>query len=331
MKGICAHTHRDEFLFEGWRSTGKSCLTMCEPYRQALDAYIFLGSGSGAFAGNLRKLGLNHVWNMYGWDRYAVFDGEQIVAYLSGRPEGETLSQTLIEGNSALPHFIVGSRDNARLCKLLKEDVSVCVEGKASCETVANMRGCNILVPFGVDKPDKKRVLVVAHYDTMYNTAGGYDNQAGVAVVMALAKGLSEQKLDRNITFAFTDAEECRLAGARHLAGMIDAEALDYVLNIDGVGREDMLEVWCGPEAFEREIIRVMMKAMPLDKQCYRNPPPPGSDHAPFYERGVRCVMLTFNDQGIIHTPLDGLNDLVFENMKKMVPLAERILHAIVS
>mgnify|MGYP000179783805 FL=1 len=55
--------------------------------------------------------------------------------------------------------------------------------------------------------------------------------------------------------------------------------------------------------------------------KTFKNPPPPGSDHTPFYERGVPCCMYTFNDQGIIHTPGDVYDERKLANMEKMLHL----------
>ena len=92
------------------------------------------------------------------------------------------------------------------------------------------------------------------------------------------------------------------------------------------MGREKLLEVWCGPEWFEREIIG-MINHFPISLETvYKCPPQPGSDHAPFYNKGIPSCMLTFNDQYILHTPLDTYEESKYENMKIMTQLVEKIL-----
>jgi len=329
MKKLSGEARLEEFQFDGWAIRGKPSLRITAPFDKQLPACVFLGSGGGSFQGEIRLLGINYVWNMYGWDRYAVLSGGRIVGYISGRQEGETLSQTLIEGNSLLPHFIVGEAENRLLQCLMEQGLRVCVNGKVDCGAVKDMRGANILLPLKALRPIRKKVLICAHYDTMYNTPGAYDNGAGTAVLMELAGQLAGSGLDRDIDILFTDAEECRLEGSRYYAQKTAADQLDYVINIDGIGRGDELEIWSGKEEFERRLAETLFAWTGVDKLICKNPPPPGSDHTPFYEKGIDCCMFTFNDQGILHTPLDVFEESKLKNMEKMLELVRFVLREI--
>lgn len=100
------------------------------------------------------------------------------------------------------------------------------------------------------------------------------------------------------------------------------------MINIDGVGREKILEVWAGDEAFEREMMEVLRVHESEFEIIYKWPPAPGSDHAPFYEKGLPVVMLTFNDLGILHTEKDVYERSKLGNMRIMVRLVLEILAA---
>ena len=327
MRKICPNARQDAFTFSGWRNMGESGLEMIAPAREKLDALVFLGSGGGSFEGRLVRIGLNHVWGIYSWHRYAVTDARgEVVAYLSGRPDGDLLSQTLIEDDPSAPHMIVGQDVNARIAALLEAGEEVRVRGYANCEAVPHMQGANIIADFYAKNPVLKPIVITAHRDTMYNTSGAYDNQAGCIVLLALAERLANMNLRRSITIAFTDGEECRLAGGRRLAERYAAGDLAYMINVDGIGRGDEMEVWIGPVSFEKRVMRRLIACMPIEKQCYRNPPPAGSDHTPFYEKEIPSVMLTFNDQGIIHTPEDVYNERLIPNMEKMLEMVLQLL-----
>lgn len=326
MGALYAQAHLDEFTFEGWRATGDCRVRVQGSEGWTMDACMFLGSAGGAFSGVARPIGLNHVWNIYGWRRYALMQGGRVTAYITARSDGETLSQTLVEGNGDLPHLIIGARDEGRLRALLDRGMAPVLEGEARCRAEKGMKGANVVVPGGGYGDGRPGIILTAHYDTMYNTPGAYDNQAGVAVLMELGRRLVREGVERKVTLVFTDGEECRLAGSRHYAARIDPASVDFVLNIDGIGRGDELEIWCGPERFERKVMALLLDQPGVERQCYRNPPPPGSDHTPFYERGVDSCMLTFNDQGILHTPLDICNQRILPNMHKMVDLAMRMI-----
>ena len=117
---ISPDAYKLEFTFEGWGVTNiPSWLKITAPKEMELETFLFLGSGNGAFSGELRLIGYNIVWNMYYWDRYGVFRDGKLVAYVSGRPKCRLISQTLIEGNSELPHMIVDEKTNRMINELL--------------------------------------------------------------------------------------------------------------------------------------------------------------------------------------------------------------------
>ncbi len=322
MKKLSEHAYLDGFIFEGWLNHSPSFLRVTEPVERKLESFLFLGSGAGEFKGYMKKIGKNYVWNMYGWDLYAVVsEDEKIIAWISGRNEGGLLSQTLIEGNSDLPHLIIGEEENKWLNHLLQAGQVVKAEGKADCSAVPEMKGNNIVAPFRNGAPDQKDIILCAHYDSMYNTVGAYDNGAGAAVLMSLARRFSENPPKKNLVLIFTDGEECRLEGSKHFAKGVCPEQTEYVLNIDGIGRGQELEIWCGREPFARKIYELLAKYEEIPEKIIKWPPPPGSDHQPFYAKGIHTCMYTFNDQGILHTERDVYQESMLRNMEKMEKL----------
>ena len=326
FKKISPDAYKFEFTFEGWGSNEPSWLKMTSPEETELQTYLFLGSGNGRFKGELKYIGYNIVWNMYYWDRYAVYDNNKIVAYISGRPSGRLISQTLVEGNSELPHFIVDECNNRRIKELLEKNIKVTVEGEARTYTKADMRGCDLVLPLKAEKPQAGKIIICAHYDTMYNTKGAFDNGSGAVIITEIAKILSKKPLRKDIDFILMDGEECRLEGAKAYAKTVDTEQIDYLINVDGAGRGDVMELWCGYEKFERELIEYLDNDATFATKIYKNPPPPGSDNVPFYEKGINCVELTVNDQDLLHMPEDDYQPAVLENMKRLLPVVLKVI-----
>lgn len=317
----------DNFEFDGWHSECKPTqITVNADEKRELTSWVFMGSGKGYFAGTIKKVGVSHVWNMYLWDRYAVIENGSIVAYIVGRDKGGALSQTLIEGNSTIPNVIISEEENAWLkYKLMTCDAVTC-SALVTCEQKL-MRGRNILARFVPPDPIfDKRVIVCAHYDSMYNTIGAYDNAAGVVVLLKLAEWLVNSPVKRPVDIVFMDAEEWSLAGSRALAQKEKPDEIAYILNVDGVGSCDDIEVWCGRQAFEKKIMELVMQNKDTPNFTFINPPKRGSDHVPYYDRGIDCVMYTFNEQDIIHTPDDIYNENTLVNMTKMLSLVQTTL-----
>lgn len=289
-----------------------------------IKSYLFLESGSSEkFEGYVEFAGYHRVWDMYVWRRYKIVDAEgRICAYITVRENEGAIPQMLF-AKSDLPHFMVGSKEEA----ILKEAEKSRALLRGFAETKINKSGyCRNLS--GEIGEGREKVILCAHYDTVYSTVGAYDNAAGTAVVLETARQLTRYGLNKKIEILLTDGEEFNLKGARFRAAEERGD-ISFVLNIDGVGREDILEVWCGPETFERKVRAVLDKSKEKFIPRYICPPPPGSDHAPFYEKGIPVCMLTFNDQGILHTPEDIIEKSKLRNMEKMVRLNLELLERI--
>ncbi len=329
MKLINPKTDKQRFLFEGWQMKDDYFLESLAPEKRKIDCCVFLGSGGSkdVFEGKLIYLGQNMIWGMYSWDRFGIVDSAgDIIGYVTVRPDGKAKSQTLTEGQSMLPHFIVGRAELEYFKDCLKNNIDLKLRGYINASVIKECQGENIVVPFESVSRSSKKVILCAHYDTMYNTVGAYDNAAGAAVIMEIARIIAQQSINQSIDIVFMDGEEWNLQGSTYYAQFVDKNDVEFVMNVDGVGREKRLEVWCGPEWFEREIIRIINTCPTKLETIYKCPPQPGSDHAPFYNKGIPSCMLTFNDQYILHTPFDTYSESEYENMKIMVQFVETIL-----
>lgn len=321
MDKITGNGYLDSFETAAWEVKGWN-LEVRAPEKRRIESFLFLGSGANeaGFQGKVIYAGHNRVWDMYVWDRYAVIDGKgEIAAYVTVRQGGKAIPQMLFTGRSELPHFIVGEEE-AQFFRHAQEN-QVVIGGYAS----ASHRAAICSNVAGVLEPEKeKRILICGHYDTVYTTPGAYDNSSGAAVVLELGRRLKKENCHMAVELMLTDGEEYGLVGARHHCQT--GSKVDMVLNIDGVGREPVLEVWSGPEPFEREIRRCLDKSRENFTPVYKSPPPPGSDHAPYFEQGIPVCMLTFNDQGILHSALDVYEENKLDNMKVMVRIAMEML-----
>ncbi len=74
--------------------------------------------------------------------------------------------------------------------------------------TVGNTDFINVIGKLPGTNPDKKPILLAAHYDTCGPYPGADDNAAAIAILLAAAPGLRQLNLERTVVFAFFDAEE---------------------------------------------------------------------------------------------------------------------------
>ena len=322
LKKTADRAYVDTDPAEAWEITGWK-LEQAEPIRREIKSYVFLNSGaSEGFRGTVKYAGKNRIWNMYVWDRYMVLDEEgRICAYVTVRGGEEAIPQRLFQGKSRIPHFLVGEEERNFLEEACR--TGAVLEGYAAARWIPGAQCRNVVGHLG---QGSRKVVICGHYDTVYATKGAYDNSAGAAVVLELGRRLKKYRLHAEIELLLTDGEEFDLEGARNRYRKCAGQEISMVLNIDGVGRQKILEVWSGPEPFERKIRKILDQSQEEFEAVYICPPPPGSDHAPYYDGGIPVCMLTFNDQGILHSPEDDYRESLIENMEVMTRLSLNLL-----
>lgn len=321
MSKITDRSYIDVDMSEAWAVDGWQLKQTASESRE-IKSYVFLNSGhSDGFKGRVKYAGKNRLWNMYVWDRYMITEGDEIVAYVTVRSGEDAIPQMLFQGKSDIPHFLVGESERAFFEEACHNDVII--EGYAKTKWMQNSACRNVVGHIG---ECAHKVVICGHYDTVYATKGAYDNSAGAAVVLEIGRRLKNYKLNAEIELLLTDGEEFDLEGAKHRCYKCGKDNIDMVLNIDGVGRQKVLEVWSGPETFERKIRDSLDRSSEEFEAVYICPPPPGSDHAPYYEKGIPVCMLTFNDQGILHSPEDDYRESLIENMEVMTRLSLDLL-----
>jgi Zn-dependent M28 family amino/carboxypeptidase len=167
-------------------------------------------------------------------------------------------------------------------------------------------------------------ILVGAHYDAVPASPGADDNATGLAVLLELARGISDMPLHRPIWLVAFDLEEQGLLGSRvyaqHLKDhqqplrlMISLEMLGYCSQ---AARSQRYPAFLGKIYPDRgnfigligngaaigDLIRlhrcmrrkhVPCKWLPVGRRGLLVPDTRRSDHAPFWDQGYRAVMIT--------------------------------------
>jgi hypothetical protein len=96
-----------------------------------------------------------------------------------------------------------------------------------------------------------ERVLVTAHYDSVWHGPGAIDNATGVEGVRRIGEALAGRTLERGVTLVAFAAEEIKLTGSRYfvdeakLRGELDA--IVGVVNLDCIARGEKLQLLASP------------------------------------------------------------------------------------
>lgn len=149
----------------------------------------------------------------------------------------------------------------------------------------------------GVTQPS---VLLGGHYDSVVGSPGANDNASGTAVVLEIARNLSDTPLARQAWFVAFDGEEDGLHGSKFFVKTAEPEflsGLKAMLNFDMVGVNDELRVGGASS------LTALAKA--ADPKVSTFQAKGGSDHAPFAAAGVPILFFYRGQEPNYHTPND--------------------------
>lgn len=206
---------------------------------------------------------------------------------------------------------------------------------KMSTKHFPNGRGSNIIgLLKGTDPELSKEVIIIgAHLDHMGRCyeiiPGANDNASAVAVMMGVAKALTENniQLKRSVLFLAFGAEEQGIVGSKHyLENPVFPLGKSILLNMDGVGIGHSIganagnnypDLWAFvEEANEKYVHR------PLSTNFFSNLGRPRLDAARFMTAGVPSLSFyTYGSQNYYHVPGDNLDIIKPEIMEDMAKL----------
>ncbi len=182
--------------------------------------------------------------------------------------------------------------------------------------------GRNIIAHLaGVTAP---KIILGGHYDSVPGSPGANDNASGTAVVLALARNLSNTPTARQAWFIAFDGEEDGLHGSRAFVNKAEPQflsGLKAMVNFDMVGVNNQLGIGgtSSLTAFARNI----------DPKVKTFGSSGGSDHASFANKNVPVLFFYRGDEPNYHTPNDKKVDpkLLNETTQVALDLIKRIVN----
>lgn len=184
--------------------------------------------------------------------------------------------------------------------------------------------GRNIIATqIGLTNPDDVYVIS-AHYDAVTNYCAN-DNATGTAAVLEVARILSKYCTENTIIYAFWDEEELGLVGSKNWADRASANGKNIlgVINLDMVGYDKdgnndiPIHTNSNSVSLKDDVVAILnthSAAIGLTPNII-NPGISASDHASFWNNGIKAIVLsdgaTFNDlTPFFHTANDRVNTL---------------------
>lgn len=165
-------------------------------------------------------------------------------------------------------------------------------------------------------------IVISAHYDhvgmkdstEIFN--GADDNASGVAALLALAEYFRENQPENNLLFAFFDAEEMGLQGAKYFmqSVVMDTSRIKMNVNLDMVSRGDKNELYAVGTYFTpflKPLITEASKDKSIKLLFGRDEPKKkpnwvgSSDHAPFHKAKIPFIYFGVDDHKDYHKTTD--------------------------
>ena len=175
----------------------------------------------------------------------------------------------------------------------------------------------------------EEKIILAAHYDTVFGTDGAFDNASGVAVLLTLAEELSNRN-DWKSGFefiAFSSEEYLGLGDEYYLKEhQRNLEKAMFAMNFDGVGQTlgtNTITLMSGSNKLER-CLKEIKKGFP---SLQWTSPWYESTHYTFFSNGVPSI--PFSSKGVsdlLHTKDDTIQWLSIEKLYESYSIAFEII-----
>lgn len=184
-----------------------------------------------------------------------------------------------------------------------------------------SVRGVNVVAQVRGTRYPERVIVVSAHYDhvpprngNVYN--GADDNASGTAALLQMAAHFQRQKPEHTLIFAFFDAEEMGLLGARAFVANppVPLAQIAANVNMDMVARGDNGTLWAvgtTPHPVMKPIIQALVPVAPVtikmgfDTGTGRDNWTALSDQGAFHAQGIPFVYFGVEDHADYHEPTD--------------------------
>ena len=189
--------------------------------------------------------------------------------------------------------------------------------------------GINFILKIPGRKPNRKPLLVGAHYDGPLHSIGADDNASGMVALLELARRWSANPPKRPVWLVAFDQEEWGMLGSAALTGKLEkaGQALKLMLSLEMLAftgekqsypHPAMLKLYGNRGDFIALVANtsagliltqlthamgqhVTTKALPVPRAGRDVPDVRLSDHSPFWDRGYNALMVT--DTSFLRNP----------------------------
>jgi Iap family predicted aminopeptidase len=156
----------------------------------------------------------------------------------------------------------------------------------------------------------EERVLVTAHFDSVWHGPGAIDNASGVEGVRRIGEALKGRDLPRTVQLVAFTAEEIKLTGSRYFVDEAklrgELAQIAGVVNLDCIARGEKLNILASPTELLGRAVEAARTLGLLDRYTLETGPATGGvDSHWFAEAGVPAATILHFPYDEYHLPAD--------------------------
>lgn len=336
LEGLGLAVRLDRFSYLGWEYEQAPSIELLSPVAESLACApaAFSQASDGLIAGKVWLDGkVAAIPDLFEFTRLSVGEGGERRASLLVPPlAGPAFPLPRVQRTFAEPTVYITKDDGDRIASLLEEgEVTVRLEtfGRHVPMTDWNVLG-------KLEGDSEETIVVGSHYDSAWKCPGAVDNASGVGAMAEVARRTRKRDRRRH-TFEFVSfaAEEWWLFGSEHFADeLVRTGAIGRykgMVNCDPLGPGETLEVWVGPEFLRGLVDQILVELGVHGRHpvVYREPKT-GSDHYPFWERGVPvCFPIFMPPMPEYHQPTDTMDVFQPAKLETIVEIVDAVTQAL--
>ena len=247
----------EEFPFYTWEIK-KVCFAVTEPYYKEYRAEGYIRCGNTPeegieaeflYAENGDDISLSHakgkivmVNEIIRKDMYLKLmkAGAAGFVSISGTPVEE--GEDLIPRAAGIPQKLFDSLNESELIQGVgihyKDAVEIVTKGASRARLTliqeeAEKKSANVIARIPGEEHSEEILTLTAHYDSVPQGPGAYDNMAGAAIIMEICRYFKEHTPGRTLEFIWFGAEEKGLLGSRNYVQVHEGELKKHRFNMN--------------------------------------------------------------------------------------------------
>lgn len=337
LAGMGFDVRLQPFTYVGWEYERPPEIELVAPSEEQLHpaAMAFTQASDGPIEGTVWEDGIvPAIPGVFEFTRLAVGeDGQRRASIYVPPQDGPAFPLPNVSRTFMEPALYVPRAEGERIQKHLAEGTEVRVQLQTFGHHEPRLTDANVVAKLPGELED--RIVVSSHYDTAWNSPGAMDNASGVAAMVEVARRIKERGPRHTFEFVAFAAEEWWLFGSEYFVSeaVYRGEIGLYkgVVNCDPLGPGDTLSVWVGPGFLRGIADQVLADLGVFDRyEVAFTEPHTGSDHRPFWERGVpACFPIFVPVPPEYHQPSDTMAIVDLEKLGTIVEVVDGVARAL--